>query len=91
MEFLLDIEKLKIQEPVEATEKNVQKTIDMECRICCQVKNDVFVFVPCGHAVACEQCCLKLTYGNGNFESGTLGTCPVCRKVVSQYVKVYYD
>ena len=62
------------------------KTIDMECEICCKVRTDIFVFVPCGHANACEKCCLKLT--NPDDDDRT-PTCPNCRVPITTYMKVF--
>ena len=51
-----------------------------ECKICFDPKKDgTFAFVPCGHTVACEQCCKKI-----------LGdSCPICRRVIHQYIRIY--
>ena len=31
-----------------------------DCRICFEAFNEHFVFLPCGHVVACEKCCLTV-------------------------------
>ena len=50
-----------------------------ECKICFEQKEESFVFLPCGHTVACEQCCRRI-----------LGEpCPICRQVVNQYNRIY--
>ena len=50
-----------------------------ECKICFESKEESFVFIPCGHTVACEQCCRRL-----------LGEpCPICRELVNQYNRIY--
>ena len=54
------------------------------CELCIEPKNGVFAFQPCGHANACEQCCVKLTYGHG-----TQKKCPICRGSVKSFQRIY--
>ena len=43
----------------ETTSKEDETSIGgKDCQICCEPKSDTFAFVPCGHAIACENCCV---------------------------------
>ena len=49
------------------------------CQICFKAKKGTYVFLPCGHTIACEECCRKI-----------LGSsCPICRGVVNQFHRIY--
>ena len=56
-----------------------------DCQICCESKSGIFAFVPCGHAIACEDCCVKLTFGGERCKR----ICPICREKIVQYIKVF--
>ena len=53
-----------------------------DCKVCFGPKNEIFAFQPCGHAVACKQCCETI-----------LGTpdskCPFCRNEVNWFQKIF--
>ena len=55
------------------------------CSLCFNPRNGIFAFLPCGHANACESCCIKLTYSNDR----TLSKCPICRTTVTQFQRIY--
>ena len=61
-----------------------KRRIDDDCKICCSPKNGVFAFLPCFHAIACEECCVKITYAT-DLEN----VCPVCRKEVVKFEKIF--
>ena len=52
-----------------------------DCKICFGSKDGLFAFLPCGHAVACEPCCMIII--------GSSDTCPICRKKVDEYKKIF--
>ena len=56
------------------------------CEICYEPRNEIFAFQPCGHATICEKCTLTIlsTAENNNPK------CPICRKSVANYSKVYF-
>ena len=66
---------------------NIESTSNggKECQICCESKGGTFAFVPCGHAIACENCCVKLTFGGERRKR----ICPICREKIVQYIKVF--
>ena len=56
-----------------------------DCIICNNPRQDIFALYPCGHANACESCCIKLLYSkSSNFR------CYMCRAVISDYKKIYF-
>ena len=55
-----------------------------DCVICCNPRNEIFVFHPCGHAKTCESCTLKIMY-----ISDVGSNCPVCRQKVDSHVKAF--
>ena len=59
--------------------------IEEDCTICCNPKEGLFAFLPCFHAIACEKCCLKISYDNASSNNA----CPICRKKVTGYQKIY--
>ena len=70
----LEVESLKVvSAPVENPE---------DCIICFNPKNGIFAFRPCCHANTCEQCCVRIL-------SSPNATCPICRKKVNNYDKIY--
>ena len=56
-----------------------------QCFSCFEPKNGIFAFQPCGHANACEQCCLRLTHG----QDESLQKCPICWRSVINYQRIY--
>ena len=58
-----------------------------KCEICTQGRSDILAFYPCGHAVACEPCILRLFY---QIPVKSKAQCPMCRLNVSDYLKLYY-
>ena len=72
----------------EAAEHKARKVMEMEelrrkatptlaCAICFSTEN-LMVLIPCGHACVCEPC------------QPTLQTCPLCRDLVVQAIRVYF-
>ncbi|XP_074632748.1 alpha-protein kinase 1-like [Acropora palmata] len=57
-----------------------QKSNELICQICL-VENIDCIFYSCGHMYCCNSCALKLNESNN--------CCPVCRKVITEIVKVY--
>ena len=55
------------------------------CSLCFEPKNGIFAFQPCGHANACELCCMKLTYN----EDRHLRKCPICRSDITNFQRIY--
>ena len=53
-----------------------------DCKICFEPKNGVFAFSPCFHAVACKDCCARIIEGDDN-------KCPICRKEVNEFKKIF--
>ncbi|XP_047185588.1 E3 ubiquitin-protein ligase LRSAM1 isoform X2 [Scophthalmus maximus] len=47
-----------------------------ECVVCMETESQV-VFLPCGHVCCCQVC------------SGALQSCPLCRSIISQHVRLY--
>ena len=66
---------------------NIESTSNggKDCQICCEFKSGTFAFVPCGHAIACENCCVKLIFGVERHKR----ICPICREKIVQYIKVF--
>ena len=56
-----------------------------DCTICCNPKEGLFAFLPCFHAIACENCCFKICYDKDMSKNA----CPICRKNVTGYQKIY--
>ena len=53
-----------------------------DCTICFEPKTGIFVFLPCFHAVACEDCCVRIIEGDEK-------KCPMCRKEVTEFKKIF--
>ena len=53
-----------------------------DCKVCFEPKNEVFAFQPCGHAVACQQCCETIV---GMPDP----RCPFCRNEVNWFQKIF--
>ena len=52
------------------------------CIICVKKKQGVHAFRPCGHALACLSCCIRL------YELNTNPKCPHCRTLIDSYLSV---
>ena len=52
-----------------------------ECIICFCLKDGIFAFQPCGHAKTCEGCTKNIIQGSD--------PCPICRKEVKDYQKIF--
>ena len=81
--------KTKMEMDKEEAEKSNQRAKRMkldDCIICYNPRDQIFVLDPCGHAKTCETCCLKIL----NLPNLTIPSCPVCRKRVISYKKVFY-
>ena len=66
------------------TSQETHETSSYECMICASPSHGIFAFLPCGHALACQACCIKLL---SNKEKHA--TCPLCRKNVKTYRRIY--
>ena len=65
---------------------NVSKLMpNNNCSLCYNLKKGTFVFQPCGHANACESCCVRLT----NLEDRDLSKCPICRTDITHFQRIY--
>ena len=54
------------------------------CEICLGPRNGVFAFIPCGHSLSCEKCCLKILASRSPNE-----ICPYCRTKIEKYYKIF--
>ena len=54
-----------------------------DCKICFEPKTGIFVFLPCFHAVACEDCCVRIIEGDDSRKY------PMCRDVVAEFKKIF--
>ena len=59
------------------------KTKMDDCIICFNPKSGIFAFIPCGHAMACENCSKNI------IESSDKPECPTCRQSVTIYQKIF--
>ena len=59
------------------------KTKMDDCIICFNPKSGIFAFIPCGHAMACENCSKNI------IESSDKPECPTCRQTVTIYQKIF--
>ena len=66
------------------TSKETHETSSYECMICASPSHGIFAFLPCGHALACQACCIKLITNKEKH-----ATCPLCRKYVKTYKRIY--
>ena len=57
------------------------ESIKKECAVCFGPRIGTFTFLPCGHAKTCETCYKKIVENSG--------TCPICRKKVEQYQRIF--
>ena len=65
---------------------NISKLMpNNNCSLCFNPKNGTFVFQPCGHANACESCCIKLTHSGDR----NMSKCPICRTTVTHFQRIY--
>ena len=84
------VEYLKMKVP-NITGTISQRSIDaqrspqfLDCEICCEPRNGIFVFLPCGHSLSCATCCEKIKKS-----APPRNICPCCRAKVQNYTKVY--
>ena len=54
------------------------------CEICIGSRDGVYAFVPCGHSLACETCCLKILG-----KEPKQAKCPYCRRKANGYMKIF--
>ena len=54
------------------------------CIICENPRQDIFAFLPCGHANSCELCCMKFDYSRKSNSK-----CSLCRELITDYKKIY--
>ena len=54
---------------------------EVQCVVCMDAPKDC-VMVPCGHQCVCEACAQQLT-------QATTPTCPVCRALIRETMRVY--
>ena len=65
---------------------NVSKLMpNNNCSLCFNPKKGTFAFLPCGHANACESCCVKVTFSGDR----NISKCPICRTNVTHFQKIY--
>lgn len=75
---------------VEDTIKKKKEAELLMCNICCDNKIDT-IFMPCGHTVACGECCKIIlepsyvTYDNFNAK------CPICKQYINTTHKIYLN
>lgn len=71
--------KIKNKKDIDPVELENEKLKDQKlCKICMD-KELAITFLPCGHLATCEEC------------SKSLEECPICRKPITQTVKVYWS
>ena len=58
-------------------------TLD-NCIVCFAPRNEIHCFDPCGHAKACEACCMRILYSKS-----VNAICPICRQKISSYKKIF--
>lgn len=75
IKFIQDVKK-SFKKP-EAMEVDNEEPLDTKICAVCLVKEKEFVFIPCGHLVACGTC------------SAVLYNCPICRARIERKQKVY--
>ena len=92
---IVDLMEKKLQEqrrPSKKTRRNQseqsmivpKKQIELDdCMVCFDPIKIPCAFNPCGHAKACEACCLKIT-------KAAQPTCPLCRSAVVNYLKIFF-
>ena len=70
----------------EAEKKSLNKPkakMDDDCIICFNPKRGIFAFLPCGHAMTCENC------SKSTIASSDKPECPTCRQPVTIYQKIF--
>ena len=72
---------IEIKEAVKPTAKRIKFELE-DCVVCKRIRNEIFMFTPCGHAQTCETCSLKIVHRGS--------ACPICRKIFTSYVKAYF-
>ena len=69
-------------EAVEIPPVKIEEKTSDECSICYEVRDQTFVFYPCGHATFCKGCAIRV------FETKDR-RCPDCRTVIRDTFRVY--
>ena len=65
---------------------NISKLMpNNNCSLCFNPKKGTFAFLPCGHANACESCCVKVTFSGDR----NISKCPICRRKVTHFQRIY--
>lgn len=49
------------------------------CPLLCLFPQTQMIFLPCGHVCCCQTCCERLH------------TCPLCRKDITQRIRIFYS
>ena len=75
---------MQLQENGTKVPKSLYFKLD-DCVICDNPREEIFSLYPCGHAKTCELCCLKLIASHD-----INSVCPICRKEIKDYKKVYF-
>ena len=75
---------MQLQETGAKVSKSLYFKLD-DCVICDNPREEIFSLYPCGHAKTCELCCLKLIASHD-----INSVCPICRKEIKDYQKVYF-
>ncbi|GAV04940.1 hypothetical protein RvY_15140 [Ramazzottius varieornatus] len=80
-------ERLKERQRVAARDldlprENVPSLVDVECAVCLRF-GPVVVIMPCGHGKTCAQCIQTIV------DKLEIATCPVCRAVIEDCVRVF--
>ena len=76
------MEKIIEMKEAESPKTKIMKFELEDCVICKRIRNEIFVFTPCGHAKTCETCSMKIFIRSS--------TCPICRKLLTSYMKAYF-
>ena len=69
---------------VQALPDDTKTEIPNTCVICIGSRDGVYAFMPCGHSLACETCCLKILG-----KEPEQAKCPFCRRKANGYKKIF--
>ena len=72
---------IEMKEAEKPTAKRTKLELE-DCVVCKKIRNEILVFTPCGHAKTCETCSMKIFIRSS--------TCPICRKLLTSYMKAYF-
>ena len=63
---------------------NIVSISNIECCICYNIykKDEIMVFIPCGHRVCCNNCIEEIKYSKKY-------CCPVCNTDIRDKIKIY--